>query len=295
MKKATFLMVLAVAAGFTSCATSPKAELKSDVDSLSYAFGLSQTSSLKNYLVYQRRIDTTYMDEFLKGVQEAANKKLPANAKDSAYMVGLEVGQMIGQQWIPGVSRELFGADSKELINKNNVLAGFIAGALGEKTDMTVEEARMYFEKTMQDIQKKNTEKKYADNRTAGEQFLAENKTKEGVQTTSSGLQFKVLKEGKGAIPTKTSKVKVHYKGTLIDGTEFDSSFKRKEPTTFAANQVIPGWTEALTMMPVGSKWELYIPQDLAYGDREMGKIKPYSTLIFEVELIEIVEENKKK
>ena len=105
----------------------------------------------------------------------------------------------------------------------------------------------------------------------------------------SPQLQYKVIKEGKGEIPTKESTVKVHYKGTLIDGTEFDSSYKRNAPATFRADQVIKGWTEALTMMPVGSKWELYIPQELAYGSRETGGlIKPYSTLIFEVELLEI-------
>ena len=101
-------------------------------------------------------------------------------------------------------------------------------------------------------------------------------------------MQYKIIKEGNGAVPTDSSKVKVNYKGTLIDGTQFDSSYDRKEPTTFRANQVIKGWTEALTMMPVGSKWELYIPQDLAVGAREAGQIKPFSTLIFEVELVGI-------
>ena len=132
-------------------------------------------------------------------------------------------------------------------------------------------------------------EKKYADNKAAGEKFLAENKTKEGIVTTPSGLQYKIITKGTGEIPADSSKVKVNYKGTLIDGTEFDSSYKRKEPATFRANQVIKGWTEALTMMPVGSKWELYIPQELAYGARETGgPIKPFSTLIFEVELVGI-------
>ena len=101
-------------------------------------------------------------------------------------------------------------------------------------------------------------------------------------------MQYKIIKEGNGAVPTDSSKVKVNYKGTLIDGTQFDSSYDRKEPTTFRANQVIKGWTEALTMMPVGSKWELYIPQDVASGAREAGQIKPFSTLIFEVELVGI-------
>ena len=108
------------------------------------------------------------------------------------------------------------------------------------------------------------------------------------VVTTASGLQYKVIKKGTGAIPTDTTKVKVNYKGSLIDGTEFDSSYKRNEPTTFRANQVIKGWTEALKLMPVGSIYELYIPYDLAYGAREAGQIKPFSALVFQVELISI-------
>ena len=141
----------------------------------------------------------------------------------------------------------------------------------------------------MDAVKAKAMEKKYADNKAAGEKFLTENKTKEGVVTTPSGLQYKIITKGTGEIPADSSKVKVNYKGTLIDGTEFDSSYKRKEPATFRANQVIKGWTEALTMMPVGSKWELYIPQELAYGARETGgPIKPFSTLIFEVELVGI-------
>ena len=121
------------------------------------------------------------------------------------------------------------------------------------------------------------------------EQWLTANAAKEGVKTTASGLQYKVIKEGTGETPKATDRVKVRYEGKLIDGTEFDSSYKRgPEPTAFRADEVIKGWTEALTMMPVGSKWELYIPQNLGYGARQAGKIKPYSTLIFTVELVEI-------
>ena len=128
-------------------------------------------------------------------------------------------------------------------------------------------------------------EAQYADYKKENETFLASNKDKEGIQTTASGLQYKVITKGTGAIPTDSSTVKVMYKGTLIDGTEFDSS---KDPITFGVNRVIKGWTEALTMMPVGSKWELYIPQELGYGAQQAGKIKPFSTLIFEVELLGI-------
>ena len=133
-------------------------------------------------------------------------------------------------------------------------------------------------------------EKKYADNKAAGEKFLAENKTKEGVVTTPSGLQYKIITKGTGAIPADSSKVKVNYKGTLIDGTLFDSSIKRGQPATFGVSQVIPGWVEALQLMPEGAKWKLYIPSELAYGAQGAGEmIPPHSTLIFEVELLKVL------
>ena len=124
----------------------------------------------------------------------------------------------------------------------------------------------------------------------AGEAFLAENARKPGVTVTASGLQYEVITQGTGAIPTRTSKVKTHYHGTLIDGTVFDSSVNRGQPIDFPVNGVIAGWTEALQLMPVGSKWRLYIPHNLAYGERGAGaSIKPYSALIFDVELIDII------
>jgi len=121
-----------------------------------------------------------------------------------------------------------------------------------------------------------------------GEEYLKKNKEKAGVKTTASGLQYRVLKEGAGISPVATSKVKVHYKGTLIDGTEFDSSYKRNQPAEFQLNQVIPGWTEGLQLMKVGSKYELTIPSSLAYGDRDNQSIPGNSVLIFEVELLEV-------
>ncbi|WP_321478742.1 FKBP-type peptidyl-prolyl cis-trans isomerase [uncultured Bacteroides sp.] len=286
MKKVSIFMAIAAALSLASCtAQSPKANLKSDVDSLSYSLGLTQTQGLKQYLAGRMEVDTTYMNEFIKGLNEGATK---SSKKDLAYLAGLQIGQQISNQMVKGINHQLFGEDSTQTISKENLLAGFIAGTLGEKTLMTMEEAQKYSQTKMEVIKSKAMETKYADNKAAGEKFLAENKTKKGVVTTPSGLQYKIITKGRGAIPADTCKVKVNYKGTLIDGTEFDSSYKRKEPTTFRANQVIKGWTEALTMMPVGSKWEIYVPQELAYGSRESGKIKPFSTLIFEVELLGI-------
>ena len=291
MKKVSIFMAIAAAASLASCtAQAPKANLKTDIDSLSYSIGMAQTQGLKGYLTGRLDVDTAYMAEFIKGLNEGANK---TSKKDIAYMAGLQIGQQISNQMMKGNNQELFAGDSTKTISKDNFMAGFIAGTLEKGGVMTMEAAQEYTRTAMETIKAKAMEEKYADNKAAGEKFLAENKAKEGVKTTESGLQYKVITEGKGEIPADTCKVKVNYKGTLIDGTEFDSSYKRNEPATFRANQVIKGWTEALTMMPVGSKWELYIPQELAYGSRESGQIKPFSTLIFEVELVGIEKDKK--
>lgn len=283
MKKVTLIMALAVGAGLASCtAQSPKANLKTDVDSLSYAIGMARTEGLTQYLM-QQGVDTTQMAEFIKGFNEGAAK---TSKKDVAYMTGLQIGQMVGKQWVEGFNQQIFGNDSTQSISRENMLAGFIAGVMGKNNIMTKEAATTYMRDGMEAVKEKATAVKYADNKAAGEKFLADNKAKEGIVTTPSGLQYKIITKGTGEIPADTSKVKVNYRGTLIDGTEFEQS---KEPAIFRANQVIKGWTEAITMMPVGSKWELYIPQELAYGGRETGgKIQPFSTLIFEVELLGI-------
>ena len=293
MKKVSLILVLAATAVLSSCtAQAPKANLANEVDSLSYAIGLARTEGLDQYLA-QQGIDSTQMAMFIKGFNEGARK---IGKDDAAYMAGLQIGQMVSKQWVEGFNRQIFGNDSTMTLSRENMLAGFLTGVAKVKGAMTKEEAQEYMTKQMDTIKEKAIAEKYADNKAAGEKFLAENKEKEGVITLPSGLQYKVIKEGKGAKPTETDRVKVNYRGTLIDGKEFDSSYKRNEPATFRANQVIKGWTEALPMMPVGSKWELYIPSELAYGTRETGgDIKPFSTLIFEVELLEIVKEDKKK
>lgn len=291
MKKVTFMMTLAAAAALTSCtAQAPKANLSTDIDSLSYAIGMARTEGLDQFLM-QQGIDSTQMAEFIKGFNEGAAK---IDKKDVAYMTGLQVGQMVSKQWVEGFNQQIFGNDSTQSLSRENLLAGFIAGVVG-KGQMDKMFAQGYMQSQMEVVREKALKKQYADVIAEGEKFLAENKAKEGVVTTESGLQYKILTKGTGEIPADTSYVQVNYKGTLIDGTEFDSSYKRKDkdgksqPATFRANQAIKGWTEALTMMPVGSKWELYIPYDLAYGSRATGAdIKPFSTLIFEVELVGI-------
>ncbi len=296
MKKLSFLAVAAIAAGFASCtAQSPKANLENNVDSLSYAIGMARTQGLEAFLS-QQGIDSTQMSNFIKGFNQGASMIDP---EDVAYVVGLQVGNMVSKQWVEGFNRQIFGNDSTQTLSRENMLAGFVAGTLHREDVMKQIEAEGYMRTQMEAIREKALAVEFADNKAAGEKFLAENKTKEGVQTTESGLQYKILTKGNGPIPADTSRVQVNYKGTLIDGTEFDSSYKRKDkngkskPATFSPKQVIKGWSEALTMMPVGSKWELYIPYDLAYGSRQSGKIKPFSALIFEVELVGIEKPKK--
>ena len=288
MKKIVLCAAIVAAAGFASCTSqAPKANMKSDIDSLSYMMGVSNTNGLKDFAEQRMGVDSITWADFVKGIEEGINK---ATKKDRAYTAGVQIGQQLSADMFEGMNSQLFGNDSTQSLSKANFMAGFIA-AIKNSAIVSQEEAQEYAKTHTEAIKAKAMEAQYGENKAAGEKFLAENKTKEGVVTTESGLQYKIIKAGKGEIPTKSSTVKVHYKGTLIDGTEFDSSYSRNAPTSFRADQVIAGWTEALTMMPVGSKWELYIPQELAYGSRNQadGKIKPFSTLVFEVELLEIV------
>ena len=288
MKKFSIVAALAIAISgiFASCGNSPaKANLKNDVDTLSYAIGLAQTQGLKQYLV-QMDVDTTYMDAFIKGLREGANAG--DDKKKAAYYMGIQIGQQISNRMVKGINHELFGEDSTKTISMKNFLAGFIQGVKEKKGLMTVEQASQVAQMKMMAIKSKYMEQKYGALKKQGEEWMAANAKKAGVKTLPSGVQYKVIKEGNGAMPKDTSLVKVHYEGKLINGKVFDSSYKNNQPITLRANQVIKGWTEALVHMPAGSVWEVYIPQELAYGDREQGEIKPYSPLIFKIELISV-------
>ena len=287
MKKTILFAAIASAAIFSSCTPStPKANIKSDVDSLSYSIGMSNTQGLKEYLVGRVGIDTTYMSEFIKGVNEAANAA--DNKKKEAYFAGIQIGQQISQQMMKGINYEVFGNDSTQSISMQNFMAGFVAGVTGENALMTMTEANEMAQRLVQELKAKTMEKNYGENKKAGEAYLDSIAQTEGIQKLDNGVYYKVLVAGKGATPESSDRVKVHYEGTSIDGTVFDSSYERKEPATFGCTQVIPGWTNALTHMPVGSTWMVYIPQDQAYGAREAGKIKPFSALTFKIELLSI-------
>ena len=237
------------------------------------------------------KINAPKLQEFVKGLKEA----LESGKEKSAYIQGLGIGQQISQQMLPQFNQLVFADDTTKKINTDQLLAGLVNTLKNEKLAMSKMDANAYVQGEIEKAQKKQAEKQeaqlkeqYKDSIAAGEKYLAENSKRPGVVTLPSGLQYEILRAGNGQIPTDTDRVKVNYHGTLINGTVFDSSVQRGEPAVFGVTQVIPGWTEALKLMPVGSKWRIYVPYDLAYGSQDRGTIKPFSTLIFEVELLGI-------
>ena len=286
------LALLVVGATFSSV----QAQSAARIDSLSYSMGMAQTQGLKDYLAKQLKIDVNYMDDFVKGLKEGVAESSQAKA---AYYAGTQIGQQILRQMMPGLNKELFGAESTKKISLDQFMAGFISGVTGKDGKMTVDSANQVARRLMEQVKNDALMEQYGDNKKAGEDFIAAQaklakKKKSGITVLPSGLIYKVLVKGNGPVAKETDKVKVKYEGRLIDGTVFDSTEKHGgEPATFSPSQVIKGWTEALTLMPVGSKWQLYIPQELAYGNRDAGQIKPFSALIFDVEVLEIVEDKK--
>ena len=259
--------------------------LNNSSDSLSYAAGVALTNGLVSYLL-QQKMDTTMMSDFVRGLREGIRSV--GDPKQKAYMVGLDIARQVNERILPGISEEF--KDSPDSIISYLLCRGFIDAIEGDSTVFTYDAADKFFteKRALDKIAKEN--KLYGPNREAGEQFLKENAKKDSVIVLPSGLQYKVLVKGNGEVPLEDQKVQVNYEGRLIDGTVFDASARHGDkPSEFKPNQVIKGWTEALTMMPVGSKWQLFIPYYLAYGNRSAGEIQPYSTLIFDVELVGIV------
>lgn len=207
----------------------------------------------------------------------AADSPLKDEKDRISYGYGMEIGKNLKKQGIE--------------INPDLLAQGLKASLAGEKTLLTEEEVRQTmqaFQKKMMEARAEKQKKEGEEHKVKGDAFLAENKKKEGVQTLPSGLQYKIITKGTGPMPKSDDTVVTHYRGTLIDGTEFDSSYKRGEPAKFGVTQVIKGWTEALLLMPVGSKWQLFIPGDLAYGPGGRPGIPPNATLLFDIELISI-------
>lgn len=216
-------------------------------------------------------------------------ESLKTEVDSVSYALGVNVANSIGASF-EDVNRELFFAGYNSAIDSTDTL--FDDSMAQTIIQMYLQKNQAKIMQKQQEQAEKQLEAQFGDIKAAGESFLAENKSKEGVKTTASGLQYIVEKEGTGAKPTEESVVKVHYTGTTIDGTVFDSSVQRGEPVEFGVTQVIAGWTEGLQLMSVGSKYKFFIPQELAYGanPRQGGPIMPFSALVFEVELLEIVE-----
>ena len=338
MKKINFFAFIAIIISgllLVSCGgntSTPKASLNNDVDSLSYAYGVSLAEQgLSQFLEqsgviesttnlqyeYQMKIsaaDSTEkeslekelkakldslnkenapkLNQFLKGLRESLN----AGDEKTPYIQGLSIGNQIAKQMMPQLTSMVFEEDSDEKLNNEQILSGLFGALRNQNLAISKTEAGDYVqaavERAQEESQRKSEEElkeQHKDLVEENEAFLSENAEREEVVVLPSGLQYEVIKEGSGEKPTSTDQVKVHYEGTLIDGTVFDSSIERGEPMVFGVNQVIPGWTEALQLMPVGSKWKVYIPYDLGYGAQGSGPdIKPFSTLIFDVELLGI-------
>ena len=279
-----FGMMFVLSSHANNKAEMPATDLKTNLDSLAYAIGLSSTQGMSQYLM-QSGVNPIHFNALIQGLLDAASTD---DEQRNAYNIGLQFGQRYNNKSFDEFNRSLFSDPSSRALSKEQFMAGVIAGILETDMLMNPEEANEYANKTVEKIKAEESEKQFAENKAAGIAFLKANKSKKKVVTLPSGLQYKIITATKGVKPTKEDKVKVHYKGTLIDGTEFDSSYGRGEPAVFGVTQVIAGWTEALQLMPVGSTWELYIPQELAYGAKDMGTIKPFSTLVFQVELISI-------
>ncbi len=290
MKRNIFLTltIALVAIIFASCgAGAPKAKsvkLNNELDSINYMYGLFNGNRIKAMFEADSDFDAKKINEYVEGVVKGLNAKTSDDNKEVVQLGG-NIGAWIKQQETNG-----FLGDSTLKLNYSLFRQGFVNSSKNDKMMMGVEEAEAYINRVMEARQEKMMAEQYKEEKIAGEAFIAESKSIEGIQETASGLLYVVERDANGAKPTATDVVKVHYKGTLMDGTEFDSSYERSEPTEFVVNQVIPGWIEGLQLMPVGSKYKFYIPQNLAYGARgSHGSIPPFSPLVFEVELLEIV------
>ena len=248
-------------------------------DTFSYAMGVAQSQGLRVYLQQREGVDSAHVAFVVKALADAAQMSEEQMQQSLAYAAGLRIALMNRLQVIPTLNQQATGKRDTTYTD----LAIFTRGltdALTGAAKLKADSAMAIVDRQMKFYQAQLKER--------GAAFLVENAKREGVKTTASGLQYRVIKQGTGPVATDTTAVDVHYEGKLIDGTVFDSSYRRGKPATFRPNQVIKGWTEALKMMPEGSVYELYIPYNLGYGERGTQNIPPYSTLIFKVELLKV-------
>jgi len=247
-------------------------------DSFSYAEGLVQGKTLKQYLPRQFGVDTAYVADVVRGITDSISEQEAQRL--IAYVAGLQIAKM-NANYMRSLNILATGKADTTYADVRAFGRGVAAALLRDTTVMTGDSATA--------MVKRQYEHFAAENRLAGERFLAANKKLKDVVTTESGLQYRVLTKGTGAVAVDSNSVEVHYEGRLLDGTVFDSSYQRGKPATFKPAQVIKGWTEALKLMPEGSVWELYIPYQLAYGERgSQPKIPPFATLVFKVEVLKV-------
>ncbi len=295
MKKTLLFAALAVAAVLSSCdGVVPKAHLANGIDTLSYEIGLAYSGQAEGAM-QQFQVDSAYTDEFVKGALDGVFAD--DDKKKQAYFMGVIFGMQSNMQLLQGMEREIFGTDTVLKLSRKNFVSA-IAAALKNKSTLKVNDSIVSPEYAYElanarimELRKEMLEKQYGKEKEAGAEFLAENAKKEGVKNLGDGVQYKVLKEGKGALPADTSVVSVRYEGRLINGNVFDSSARgdKNEPVDFPVGGVIKGFGAALKQMPVGSEWEIYIPYDMAYGEQGTPSgIPPFATLIFKVELVSI-------
>ena len=265
----------------SAVAVAKNGELSSD--SLSYAAGMNATRGLEEYLSSQLGVSKEQLPDFLNGLKEGISKRKEISF--SAYTAGLQIAAQVERSMLPNIQKQFKGTSAN--IDEDLFFKGFVDALKQDTSFMKPEAAQTYFAKKQQQLVEQRNEAV----KVAGEKFLATNRKKPGVVTLPSGLQYKILVNGNGAKPGKDDQVKVVYEGRTIDGKVFDSTARHgTESDTFGVGRLIKGWTEALLLMPVGSKWEIYIPQELAYGARGAGNdIAPYSPLIFTLELQGIV------
>lgn len=294
MKKLFMATAVAATALLSACNNGmPKANMKSNVDTLSYEIGLAYSEAAKGNLA-QMQVDSTYIDEFFKGVKEGT--LAGDDKKKMAYYMGILFGLQSNQQMLQGIERQIFGNDSTKELSRKNFLAGLSAGLSKngrtikiDGKELTPQTAYEYAMATMDSLNKEALAQQYSDVKKKSEDYVANLAKQPGIKKLQGGVLYKVIKEGTGAMPTDSSRVEVIYEGKLINGNVFDSSKQGDKNTTeFPIQNIIKGLGIALTHMPVGSEWEITIPWNLAYGEQGQpgGGIPPFSTLIFKVTLV---------
>lgn len=295
MKKILFAAAATALFTLASCdGSAPSANLKTDVDTVSYEIGLANANGIEAYF-QQMQLDSTYIEDFLRGFQEGA--QVGDNKKKQAYLLGLQAGQQTAAQMVPYLEARVFAGDSTQHLSIKNLISGFAAGVKG-KSALTIdgkvispEEANAEVNERMTKLASRFMEARYGDKKKAALDYMQKIAKEDGVKALDGGVYYKVLTEGNGEKPAANATVMVTYEGRLIDGTVFDSSLQRSpdKPVGMPVQGVIEGMRTALMAMPLGSEWEVYIPYDKAYGEMGQGEdIPPFSNLIFKIKLVEI-------